>query len=627
MAINSPAQNVGGLIGQGIVGLGNALKPAGTLMAKGLLGAAQGGVNLVKGIGQGLAGGGVDNSTSYTAPTDAPIPAGIANFKMGSQATNPASKVTPPSNTLPSGATAVANSPQPTAPVSTPAGSGTPAPSGPGITTPGVVANNTTTDASTQAALASAAAQSPGGSQYVASTTPQIQNGGLWGGVVNNLANTQPSAGATQAQTNLNNQATGANPAATNINTLTGIGLYGSPQVQEAMKQEQGLVNQQGSIASGNALAAIDSGRAANVQTSINSAAQLLANAQAQQASQINAASAGGTQQLTGQAQQIGAANNAGSLANTAQQNQITGQTAAQGATQPVAGATIFGSPQTGGLVGQGVNTINTAVQNAVNQVMSGSTTADALATLNQFNSPVASQQFIQQMRQYDPNWSISGSNATATQNWNQVQTYQGQASNLQNGISNLANAGTLATNFLNSEPTINPTQNPTLNNAIDTYVSSFKNPSSVASYNTIMGDIQKFQSQILSSNSGITPTGTTAQVLSQDPTKLTPSQLVPFMNTLAQLGGNQLSTIQGQIKTIMSGGATPYAGNPTSVNTSPNPGPASTTGGPGGGGVRHVTESLSVQAGVGGVMNAGLGGAAAGTAVLGLAEKVLGAL
>lgn len=304
---------------------------------------------------------------------------------------------------------------------------------------------------------------------------------------------------------------------------------------------------------------------------------------------------------LTGQGQQITAAGTAGSQALQGQQNQISAATNAGTLSKPEAGAAFFGSPESGGLVGSGNNLIDNAVGNAISQVMSGSTTSDALSTLSSLGAP-AQQAFISAMKQLDPSWSITGSNATAQQNWQQIQGYQSEGSALSNGLSNLDNITQTAQNFL-QKTQLNPSQYPTLNQGVNTYIGQLSNPADKQTLTSIVNDIQKFQSQILSANSGQTPTANTEAIMAINPANLNVSQLIPTLNNLAKLGNNQLSVVQQQIGQIKGGGSAPYAGTPTSVDTNLQSTPANNT---------TPTISQLGTGAAGGLMSAGTEGVAA---------------
>lgn len=114
-----------------------------------------------------------------------------------------------------------------------------------------------------------------------------------------------------------------------------------------------------------------------------------------------NQLTAGG-QALTGQAQTQAAEQTAGSL------------------TAPQAGAAFFGSPVTGGLVGQGSNTMQNAVNNAIQLIKNGSSQSDAIATsgLSNFGlvgSNALSNALLGTNSGYNPTVQSAAANATAS--------------------------------------------------------------------------------------------------------------------------------------------------------------------------------------------------------------------
>lgn len=297
---------------------------------------------------------------------------------------------------------------------------------------------------------------------------------------------------------------------------------------------------------------------------------------------------------------------------------QAAGLASLAGDVKPQANASFFGSPVTGGLVGTGLAAngltgnalVDTNVQQALKLVQAGTPINNAEVQKLLSISPLAQQAFNQTLQNgggYNP----ATQSATATQNANQAVTAQGAAFDLDTQIKNLDNISTLATNFLQNNKLLNPTDNPNWNASIGSYVGTFNDPAAKLQYNMIMGDISKFTSAILASNNGQIPTAVTAQLQSFDPSTLSASQLIPYLQNLKILGDNQLSVLQTQYSNSAnsSGG---YTGAPATVVTTPPATPKST------GTVGASITNPYIQGVVGLGMNA-IGG------IAGLASKLFG--
>lgn len=341
--------------------------------------------------------------------------------------------------------------------------------------------------------------------------------------------------------------------------------------------------------------------------------------------------------QISGQQTQNTGYGTAGSIANTVQgQGQAALGTAA-GYAAPQAGASYFGSPLTGGLVGStgatgavggnsllgsastGNGLVDTSVQNALSQIRNGSSTTDAMSVLQ--GGAAGQQAFLNAMKQYDPNWSITSSNAIATQNMSQGATYQAQAQDLSNALQTMAPISQKLTSFMQTAG-LSPNGVPLVNEQINKF-NSQSNPAAVATMNSAIQDIRSYAIQILGSQSGANPTDITQSVNSFDFTNFTPTQLNTFFNNLNNLGSTRLSQIQSAMKSgygnnntttpaagitaadqggLQSGGATPINSMPNSIKA---------LAGATSSGISDIIKSLAGNSG------AALAG--------GLAEKVLG--
>ena len=474
---------------------------------------------------------------------------------VGTKAKNPASNITPASNTLPAGQNApVAQASYsggqavttPTAPITPGASNGTPASgNNNSVMTPG---GSFTTAGTTQTNIPA--------SQTVGSNGVIGGNNGLWGSTVTNLANTAPSSGVTTAQTNLNNQATGNNPAQTNIDTLTGIGQNQTPAVTGAYDALANFNQADPLTKSAQAnlpmAALISSGRGQILGNQLAGVQQGLANtynaAVTGEGQQVSAANAAGGQQLTGQQQQITAANNAGNLANTAQSNQISGQLGAQGATQPV--STPYNapltSPQTGTAVnGGGTNSLpadgQALVTSLASQVQSGSMTrADAESRLGAYG--VAGISALNTALGSNFNTNASNASAQTTGVGQQIQT----AATATNAA--LDTLGSLFSKLPNIETGGIPATDMVAN-----WIGSALGQAGLAQYNTALNDARSQLLGVLNASGG-TPTGNEAMTLQYLPNNMTVGQFSSLVGT-SQNPGTARQLVSQKVNAFTSSG------------------------------------------------------------------------
>lgn len=268
------------------------------------------------------------------------------------------------------------------------------------------------------------------------------------------------------------------------------------------------------------------------------------------------------TQQLAGNAQAL-----------TAQGQTQSAQTAAGSLTQPQSGAAFFGSPETGGQVGSGNSLIDNAVSNAVGLIKSGSSTTDAMATLSALGAP-AQQAFINQMRQFDPTWNPTSSNAIAQQNMATAQQNIASAANIQKSVTILHNlADQIIPNM--SSTGFNPASTPIGNQTFAQYFAN-KNPAAVAGIKAGLGDIKNQISNVIAAATGLTPTGVTGVTDSYDFTQMNPQQLHDFLQYIDQYAQSNMQGAQQGIQGATSGyGA--YQGATATPGALPVPGANST--------------------------------------------------
>ncbi len=437
--------------------------------------------------------------------------------------------------------------------------------------------NKTTTTTNTQTPNVTSQ-PNPQPNPVVPAPKPQTS---LYSSVIGGLANSSNSESnnrATTASTQLQDIAGGkSNPMITAQSGLQDIATNGSENVNKAnanlLKFQQQNPYMLAAQSNPNVASDVASGRTGLLGQIFGREEQALATAQqnalAQQGQQITAGTNAGNLAGTQQGQQITAGNEAGQLALTQQaQNQSALGTAGQ-LVKPEAGASYFGSPESGGIVGQGQggtgnSLIDNSLSNAIDIVRRGGSTTDAMNSL--VGGDVAKTAFINAMRGFDPNWNPTSSNAIATQNMTQGQTYQEQATNLDTGIKQLDIITPTAIDFINRSG-LNSQDNPFYNKSIKEYAGQLNNPADVKTLNALMGDIKKYTAQILGATGEINPTRIGEINDTFDPSQLNASQLTTFLGDLKKLGVNQLSVLQGQSQNSY-GGNTGYHGNQATVNT-----------------------------------------------------------
>lgn len=287
----------------------------------------------------------------------------------------------------------------------------------------------------------------------------------------------------------------------------------------------------------------------------------------------VNALNAEAQNQLAGNSQAIATQGQKQSGLTSASGQSLTGQGQSQAATgaaagyaQPSGNTAFFGNPLTGGLYGQGNNLVNQGVQNAISFAKGNGADPAVIRSqlLSQYGAPAA-QAFDNAMLNNNSGYNPTVASATSQQNASQAVQYQQKATDLDTSLKNLDNVSSTAVNFLNSSGLLNQTSNPHYNQGINSYIANVSNPGAAATYATVIGDLNNFKSQILSQNTGQTPTALTNYVESTDPSNLSAPQLADYLKSVQALGQQQLSTYQQQSKSSGGGG---YAGAPAGVNT-----------------------------------------------------------
>ncbi len=354
-------------------------------------------------------------------------------------------------------------------------------------------------------------------------------------GLLGNLSNasTQGNPSSRTAQTSLLGQAQNPSPANPAINGLYGMSQSPNPAVTAAQTDYNKFAQENPYMLAAqhnpNVAADIASGRDSLLGQTF--AAELSAkqaavnNALEAQGQQITAGQAAGNLGLNAQGQQITAANEAGGLGNTAQGQAITGLGTAAGLAQPVqvSPANSLISPQNGNEVYQGLG----------------------LTGLGVVNQNIAS-----------------------------GQKFQEQAANLSNTLNQIDTLAPILTNFL-TQSQLNDSRFPQANQSVNAYIDDLKNPAAIrGGLNLYMNDLKNYQQQIIAQSGG-TPTGHEAQVLSVDPTNLNIKDLVPWIENLRNIGQARLQPLQQSATSAYgsnrNGGSNPYVGSPAnpSINSS----------------------------------------------------------
>lgn len=164
---------------------------------------------------------------------------------------------------------------------------------------------------------------------------------------------------------------------------------------------------------------------------------------------------------------------------------------------------------------------------------------------------------------------------ATQSQAISQGVDSQGQAYNLDTGLKQLKTLSPVISNFM-AQSNINSTDSPLYNAQIGTYLSQVGNPGQWNQFQNMMGELRKFQSQLLASGAGGIPTDVSNTINSTDISKLSLKDIRTAMETMDILGSNQTAVLQGQGSASL-GGHLGYSGSPASVHTSVTPATPST--------------------------------------------------
>lgn len=334
-------------------------------------------------------------------------------------------------------------------------------------------------------------------------------------------------------------------------NQMSPGGLYGG---LIAALAGRGLQDSQG----------VQSARQALLDSQMNEAQQLGLNASNPIPLEFQQGRAQVLQNQYGQQQQ--ALSNALQSATTTQGQQIGALQGAAGLAQPVSQFGMLTNPITGQPLNTGV--FQSAVQQAVQLVQNGTPANDPsvqqLLSPFGFVGPLAFNQAQQAIS--GGGWNPAAQSAAAGQNISAATDFQQQAITLDTGLKNMRTVAPLVVQAA-GQVGINPTDSTMYNAPINTYISQIRNSGGFANFQAMMNDIQRYSSQIISSGADLTPTGVTAATALMSPQNLSIAQIQSYLNTLDQLGTNQLAILQQQARAA-GGSSAGYYGDPARVNS-----------------------------------------------------------
>lgn len=396
------------------------------------------------------------------------------------------------------------------------------------------------------------------GGQTIQSPAPPAPTSNLSPRPVDYSSQEDPYQKSVRALANTSQGNPTSNAAATG---LLGIAQNGSNDVRQMTQNIKGLQQTQAEIANNpNVASEVASGRG-----------QALTG-------QIQAAQTGLSNALQGQGQQITAGTNAGSIGNTQQSNQIGALSSAGGLAAPQAGASFFGSPTSGGLVGgntgaggaTGNPLVDSSVQAAIAKYKAGGNINDARASISSLGQP-ALNAFDQAINggSYNP----TGLGAAANQNAAQGSTYQGKAADLNTNLTQMKTVTAPVLSLL-QKADLNQQDVPSFNGSINEYQSQFLNPANQASLKAGIAELKTYVSNILGTGGDLTPTDVTKMVNSFDPGNFTRQQLSDFLDNLNNYGQARLQGFQQSSQGSYGGnmGFTGASANPsTEAKVSPN--------------------------------------------------------
>lgn len=167
------------------------------------------------------------------------------------------------------------------------------------------------------------------------------------------------------------------------------------------------------------------------------------------------------------------------------------------------------------------------------------------------------------------------GSGASPYMAWNAVQQnastanqFAGQATMISAGMDYLEQAQARANDFL-TKSGFNENNAAWANKTINEVFTPNSNPAGKATLVALNADIQKFLSQIVAANTGLTPTAVSGQLDGLDVSAMTPGQLNDFLANAKSLAMGQLSVAQQHQGAAQSSGTSLYGGTPADATQS----------------------------------------------------------
>lgn len=263
------------------------------------------------------------------------------------------------------------------------------------------------------------------------------------------------------------------------------------------------------------------------------------------------------------------------------QQLQLGGAENVLSASQPQSQFGQLTDPLTGKVIGAGTSgnnpALDSAVDNAIKMVQSGSSITDAQASLAGYGQAGVNAFNQAQIALNDGTYNPTATNAQVQQNVAQGQQYQGQATVVDTALKSVDAFSQAAVNQL-TKSGYNPSDTGVYNQPIDKYISSLGNTEAAKQVALYMGDIQKYTGQILATNSGTIPTDVSNTLANIDPSTLNGPQLQNYLQTVQYLGTTQKNVLQQQAAASYGQGGG-YAGSTEAAVPAPVSAPNTTSG------------------------------------------------
>ena len=285
---------------------------------------------------------------------------------------------------------------------------------------------------------------------------------------------------------------------------------------------------------------------------------------------------------------EMNAQTNYGNAILKGREQQQTALSSAAGATSPVNQLGLLTDTSTGLPLNPTV--ANNAIQQAYDMYKNGTPINDPqLQALIAPFSTWGQQQFNSMVNSGGTNMSGGGAgfnpasqSAAANQNIQQGVDTGGQAYQVNLAFKQIATLAPMIKNFL-ADPTvgINPSDAQTYNAQINTYLDKIQASGQMTQWQIYMSELNRYTSQLIGTGS-LTPTGITTAAQLMNPSNLSLRQIDAVLNTLSDVGNNQLYNLQTESANSLNGSKV-YSGSTTSPVTASAPAPKAAADTPGG--------------------------------------------